>query len=248
MLSETLTGATSYNDRKCQVDAGKILVVLNVPTADLSDPTFSIEIKDGGNGTTICKRLALSKLMEFSQNKEGFKRIFVTATHTIIRGYIDLCEFGALSLDQHKYLSIDVENVATTAEIKLYAKSDNEISRTYFEYNRNDTATKDQKLMLAGKEYLLLTKSHVDEVRLTYATGRTQRMPTALLEGDQDDNNDLVSVTTDVVAGTTVAQYGSESIFILGLTKPDGTTNVVSAEITTDGAMVEYILIDSKPL
>lgn len=246
----TLTGSTSYSDQKVMTDAQKLMFRVNYKNGQITVPTATIEIKVGGNSERICRKISLDKLFEFAQNKEGFIRKYVTATRTIVTGYVDLAEFGAIPLNDSKYLSIELADCDVDCIFDIYVKSSNEIAKSFFEYNLNNTAeaVKSINIMTAGKEYLLLTKGNIDEVKLTYETGRNERLTNDELNTDGDDNNDLVSITQDTVTNTTTAQYGTNLLYILSLAKSNGEPNVVAVELNTTGSTLEYILVDSKAL
>ncbi len=245
-----LTGSTSYSSTKVMSDAGKLMFKIVMPLAAVCNPKLSAEIKIGGSGETICKGVTLSKLFEFSQNKEGFVRRWVTNVSITVIGYVDLTETGAIPLNDSKFLELELTDCTAGTVITIFAKSSNEIANTYFEYNRNDTAAsvKSINLMTAGKEYLLLDKNNLEEIKLTYETGRNERLTTDELIADADDNNDIVSVETNVISGLKNIIYGSDQLFIIGLTKANGDPNVVAAELNTTGSSLQYMLVDSKKL
>lgn len=254
MEVKTVTGATSYQDIQVQVDAQKLIFKVSTPNTvnqGITQATVNLEIKNGGNSYRICKDMPLVTLMEFAQQKEGFIWSLTDGTTTNFIGMVDLADDGAIPLNQHNYLQVELKNCNAAETFTIAVKNSNQTTNHYFEYDNQRIPQGQVKMNLVcrGKEYLLLSRSaDLSEVRLAYQTGRQEQLLAWELDACGNDDNDISKILIDVPNNKTTAQYGPWLLHQISLTTSDGEANVITAEISTSGNAYTYYLVDIKQI
>lgn len=250
MKALELTGSTSYQNKDIKIDCQKLLIVFHSTVGYLSaTPTIDIQLSDGGESTEIVPNATpILHLMEFAQAKEGFIRNINAGSDYFTKGCIDLTYDGAIKLGGNRFLTLNIAGVAAGDTVTIYAINDNVEANHVIHYDRQRVGSgiEKQNVQTLGKQYLLLTQSGLDKIRMNYATGRTEELENAELLVVGDDANDIVAVT-QTGAGTT-AQYGTLNLFIQSLVTDEGEPNVVNCQLLTNGSNYTYYLVSIKPL
>lgn len=248
MQVHSLTGFASYSDKQIKINTKKILFVHTSTAYLTSNVKVSVTLQKQGNATPLIPEIPALHLMEFAQLAEGSIRQITDGTTYYTMGYIDLTEAGAIALNDDNFLSIDITGAATGATIDLYVNSSQTVAQSCFEYRRQtmSSGTDKTQVMLADKEFLVLSSSGLTYTYLNYGNGFNERLTSTELLMKAYDENDLVMTSLHTGTSAQSFQVGQRDLYIIDCVNDNGI--VASAEINTGGSAYTYYTVGSLAL
>lgn len=186
--------------------ANNSLLFSNPSNPKIPCPSMSVRLVDNLNNPEIVSMTSMDILSEISTKSEGFLRRMCTVGKNsdddhIISGRSVFCltlnDRGAVSLNNDKYLSVDLSGLLPGFSYSIYGFEYPVVELFSKRYVKQFLPSQDleKSFMVGNYEYLALPLSNLSELQLFNETGINSTVYTSMeLLFDQDMSNDLSTV------------------------------------------------------
>lgn len=214
MKIKTLTGAVEYSDVQIQHRTHQLFFILTGGAGAISTPEMRLSLIGGPKGSeTLWPDMSILDMAEYSQYGEGMQRRDPSAK--TFHMFIDVGQDGSLDLNNSRYLSLDVSEIAADETLEIYAVPTPESTNIAVKFGQwtMQAEERSKRFPLVNVDSLLidrtgsferLTLNYPDSPSITYLVEEI-----AMISGQ---GNDISFYDTD--SGTVATDFGAVNYFL----------------------------------
>ena len=235
MKVKTITGVT---DVKVNIHK-PVSEVMITKNGNIGDEKIEVVRINGSRGSSekVCPSMKLAKLFEIAAHDEG---LYIDKS-TGSRGLMKVGMDGAASLNEQRYLEVELSGLTAGSEYVVYGMEDGEIVERVMVYHpiiiNSDVELSEYGVL--DKELAAFPFANLEKVELVKTNGQSVTYTPEELQAKMEKENDLCCVFND--GGGEAAYYGYRDMAIVGL------ESVETVKVTkTAGNSYELVFIDQK--
>ncbi len=228
----THTGTTSFAELQVQKPLKAIIISSDKALTGNEKITISKVSSDNSANEDSMMKIPLKAVVQLSTAIAGFYRN-KTAGY---RCTIPIGTMGAPKLGNDGYYAISIEGMDETAVTVIRGLEYPTLTDEMVKWDRKNVNASSEglasiKLAVAEYDVLVLPKTNLDIIKLSYKNGATVEYDKEVLEAIADQTNDIVEIAETEIS------YGSKDYFILQI------ADVTQVEVVTDGTQYSFYAV-----